>query len=260
MAFRQNSERTEGENVETKLQGKTVFVTDALGHFGTPIALAFAREGANLFLSTMSDAAPLEHAARAVASLGVKVVTGLCDFSNESEGEATVQKCVAALGGIDVVVNNRLLPEPARAFGDVPFTVWQRKIAVELTGSFFLFKAVLPHMIAQQWGRILNFTGLAACQGADALAGSTEQGMVGMTRGIAREYGKYNITANCIGAGGIESEEAEGGMAFPHSTRDPINRWGRPEEIAFLAVSLASEEAGYVTGQCVLANGGKYFL
>ena len=81
-----------------------------------------------------------------------------------------------------------------------------------------------------------------------------------MTRGMARERGKYNITANCIGAGGIESEEADGGLAFPPGPRDPINRWGKPEEIAFLAVSLASEEAGYVTGQCVLANGGKRFL
>jgi 3-oxoacyl-[acyl-carrier protein] reductase len=115
-------------------------------------------------------------------------------------------------------------------------------------------------MMEQQWGRIINFTGLAALQGTDALAGSTELGMVGMTRGMAREYGKYNITANCIGAGGIENEEAEGGLAFPPGRRDPINRWGKPEEIAFLAVSLASEAAGYVTGQCVLANGGKYFL
>ena len=91
-------------------------------------------------------------------------------------------------------------------------------------------------MIAQQWGRIINFTGLAAFQGTDALAASTERGMVGLTRGIAREYGKYNITANCIGAGGV------------------------PEDIAFLTVSLASENAGNVTGQCLLANGGKYFL
>jgi len=119
---------------------------------------------------------------------------------------------------------------------------------------------VLPRMMAQQWGRIINFTGLAALQGTDALAGSTELGMVGMTRGMAREYGKYNITANCIGAGGIESEEAEGGLSFPPGTRDPLTRWGKPEEIAFLAVALASEAAGYVTGQCMLANGGKYFL
>jgi 3-oxoacyl-[acyl-carrier protein] reductase len=246
--------------VETKLKGKTVFVTDALRNFGTPMALAFAREGANLFLVTLSDQAQLDHTARTVASLGVQVATGLCDLSNASQVEAVVHKCVAELGHVDVVVNNGLFPVPAHAFGTVPFEVWKRKIEVELTGSFFLFKAVLPHMMTQQWGRILNFTGLAASQGSDALAGSTELGMVGMTRGLAREYGKYNITANCIGVGGIETEEAEGRLTFPPGSRDPLNRWGKPEEIAFLAVSLASAEAGYVTGQCVMANGGKYFL
>jgi len=246
--------------VESKLKGKTVFVTDALRNFGTPMALAFAREGANLFLATLSDQAQLDHTARAVTSLGVKAVTGLCDLSNAAQVEAAVQKCMTELGHVDVVINNVLFPVPAHAFGTVPFEVWKRKIEVELTGSFFLFKAVLPHMMAQQWGRIINFTGLEALQGTDALAGSTELGMVGMTRGLAREYGKYNITANCIGAGGIETEEAEGRLAFPPGTRDPLNRWGKPEEIAFLAVSLASADAGYVTGQCVLANGGKYFL
>jgi NAD(P)-dependent dehydrogenase (short-subunit alcohol dehydrogenase family) len=252
--------RTEGERVETNLKGKTVFVTEALRHFGTPMALAFAREGAHLFLATLSDHEQLAHTAHTVASLGVKVVTELCDLSSEAQVEAAVHKCMTELGRVDVVVNNVLFPVPAQTFGAVPFAVWKRKIEVELTGSFFLFKAVLPQMIAQQWGRIINFTGLAAFQGSDALAGSTELGMVGMTRGIAREYGKHNITANCIGAGGIESEEVEGGLSFPPGPRDPINRWGKPEEIAFLAVSLASEEAGYMTGQCVLANGGKYFL
>jgi 3-oxoacyl-[acyl-carrier protein] reductase len=246
--------------VDTNLKGKTVWITEALHHFGTPMALAFAREGANLFLATLSDREPLEHTARAVASLGVKVATEPCDLSRETAVGAAVQKCVAELGRIDVVVNNVLLPVPAQPFAAVPFAMWKRKIEVELTGSFYLFKAALPPMVEQQWGRIINFTGLAALQGTDPLAGSTEQGMVGLTRGIAREYGKYNITANCIGAGGVDSEEADGGLAYAPGPRDPITRWGKPEEIAFLAVALASEEAGYVTGQCVLANGGKHFL
>src|SRR4029453_8144409 len=89
---------SEGEIVETKLKGKTVFVTDALRNFGTPMALAFAREGANLFLATLSDHAQPETTARAVASLGAKVVTGLCDISNASQVEAAVHKCVAELG------------------------------------------------------------------------------------------------------------------------------------------------------------------
>jgi NAD(P)-dependent dehydrogenase (short-subunit alcohol dehydrogenase family) len=178
-------------------------------------------------------------------------------FERSRHGIAQLVRLLPITAGLRETLGGLL---PAHAFGAVPFAVWKRKIAVELTGSFFLFKAVLPRMMAQQWGRIINFTGLAALQGTDALAGSTELGMVGMTRGMAREYGQHNITANCIGAGGIESEEAEGGLSFPPGPRDPLNRWGTPEEMAFLAVSLASEEAGYVTAQCVLANGGKYFL
>ena len=83
--------------METKLKGKTVFVTDALRNFGTPMALAFAKEGANLFLATLSDQAQLEHTARTVAALGVKVVTGLCDLSNAAQVEAAVHKCMAEL-------------------------------------------------------------------------------------------------------------------------------------------------------------------
>jgi NAD(P)-dependent dehydrogenase (short-subunit alcohol dehydrogenase family) len=78
-------------------------------------------------------------------------------------------------------------------------------------------------MMAQQWGHIINFTGLAACQGTGALAGSTKLGMVEMTRGMAQEYGKSNNKANCIGAWGIESEEADGGFSCPPGPRDPIN-------------------------------------
>jgi 3-oxoacyl-[acyl-carrier protein] reductase len=245
--------------VDTNLTGKTVWVTEAVRRFGTPIALAFAKERANLFLTTMNEDARLADTARAAAALGVKVATGGCDLSHEEHIAAAVQQCTSQLGGIDVVVNNVLFPTPAQDFGSVPFALWKRKVEVELTGSFFLFKAVLPQMMARSWGRIINFTGLSAFDGSDALAGSTELGMVGLTRGIAREYGRYNITANCIGAGGIETEEAEGGLSFPPGDREPLRRWGTPEEIAFLAVSLASEGAGYVTGQCVLANGGKYF-
>ena len=96
--------------------------------------------------------------------------------------------------------------------------------------------------------------------GADVMSSATEMGLVGLTRGIAREYGKYNITANCIGPGGIENEEAEGLHPVSPSQRDAIPRRGTPEEVAFLAVTLCSEGASYITGQTLLANGGKHFL
>lgn len=113
-------------------------------------------------------------------------------------------------------------------------------------------------MIEDRWGRIINYIGLAAFQGTDAPNSAIDLGLVGMTRGIAREYGRYNITANCIGPAGMETGE-EGGP-FSDASDSPFHRWGKPEEAAFLAVSLASEGSSYLTGQCLLANGGRFFL
>ena len=115
-------------------------------------------------------------------------------------------------------------------------------------------------MDPRQWGRVINFAGLAAFKGSDPLASTMELGIVGLTRGIAREYGKYNITANCLGPGGVADEEGTGEHLDPPGDRDALPRWGKPTEVAFLAVCLASEDAGYITGQCLLANGGKYLL
>ena len=131
---------------------------------------------------------------------------------------------------------------------------------METTGSSQLFKQVIPQMIQQQWGRVINFTGVDAFNGADVMSSATEMGLVGLTRGIAREYGKHNITANCIGPGGIENQESEGLHPVEPSQRNSIPRRGTPEEIAFLAVTLCSEGASYITGQCLLADGGKHFL
>jgi 3-oxoacyl-[acyl-carrier protein] reductase len=246
--------------VESHLQGKTVLVTEATRNFGHITAQALAREGASLFLSTLDHEEQLEPIRRDVSNLGVKVVTEPCDISDEMQAQAMVERCIAEFGRLDVVVNNVLYPVPIQSLEALPFEQWKRKIEVETTGPFYLFKQVLPKMIEQEWGRIINYTGLDAFTGTDILAGSTELGIVGLTRGIAREYGKHHITANCVGAGGIETEDAEGRHAFPPGAHTPIPRWGRPEEIAFLTVSLCSEAAGYVTGQCLLANGGKYFL
>jgi len=247
--------------MESNLQGKTVLLVEATRNFGNVTAHAMAREGANLFLATLDNNEKLVHTAREVSGVGVKVASGQYDISDAAQAQALVERCVSEFGRLDVVVNNVLCALPvAPALDDISFDTWKRKSEVEITGSFLLFKQVFPRMSEQQWGRTINYTGLDAFKGSDILAASTEFGIVGLTRGIAREYGKYNITANCIGPGGIETEAAEGGHAFPPAERDPIPRWGWPEEITFLAVSLCSEDAGYLTGQCLLANGGKYFL
>lgn len=205
--------------MESHLQGKTVLVTEATRNFGHITAQALAKEGANLFLSTLDDEDQLEPIRRDVAALGSKVVTGQYDISDETQAQTLVEQCLAEFRRLDVVVNNVLYPVPVQSLEDLPFEQWQRKIEVETTGSFYLFKQILPVMIEREWGRIINYTGLDAFKGGELVSGSTELGIVGLTRGIAREYGKHNITANCIGVSGIATEEVEGRHGFPPGAR-----------------------------------------
>lgn len=246
--------------MQTNLEGKTVLVADATRNFGGPMTLAFAREGANLVLASRDNDERLERAANEAVSLGVRAVTHACNIGDESQASALAQKALDAFGRIDVLVNNVLLPMETLPLAQISFELWKQKIDAEIIGSVVVCKAVLPSMIERRWGRVINFAGLAAFRGTDALASTTEMGIIGLTRGIAREYGKYNITANCIGPGGIATEEDSRQQACPPGDHDALDRWGRPEEISFLAVSLASEDAGYLTGQCLPANGGKYYL
>ena len=246
--------------MESILTGKTVLITEATRNFGKCLALAFASEGSNLMLVSRDNPNLLEQTSREAQALGVQVATSNSDLSSESQVEDMVSHCVSQLGSVQVVGNNILYPLPQQSIAEIPFELWKRKIDVETTGSFLLFGKVLPQMIEQKWGRVVNFTGLDAFTGGDVMSSTTEMSLVGLARGIAREYGNYNITANCIGPGGIEHGEAEGLHSVPPGQQDAIPRWGIPEEVACLVVTLCSEGASYVTGQCLLANGGKHFL
>ena len=253
--------------METHLMGKTVLVTDPTRNFGPATALAFAREGANLLLNSPDGGDRLEQTVREATRLGVKAVTHQCDVADQTQVSQLVAKGLSEFGRLDVVINNALFALPSQSLADTTFEVWSRKIQVEITGSLLICQAVLPAMVERQWGRIINYIGLAGFQGTDAASATTELGLVGLTRGIAREYGKHNITANCIGPGGVKNEDGFGdssgvgpGEPPAPAAGDPIPRLGNPQEAAFLAVSLASQDAGYITGQCLLVNGGKYFL
>ncbi len=246
--------------MKTNLEGKSVLITESTQNFGQATAIAFAKEGCNLLLASRESNRRLDDIAQEASSLGVGVATQVCDISDEAQAKDLAQKAVSEFGSLDVLVNNVLFPLPQYSFEEIPYEVWQRKIEVEVTGSFLLCKEVLPVMIQQNWGRVILFTGMAAYDGSDPFRGTTELGLTGLARGIAREYGEHNITANCVGPGGIIDEKDGDGRRPIREESSPLPRWGKPEEAAFLAVCLASEDAGHITGQCLLANGGKYFL
>jgi 3-oxoacyl-[acyl-carrier protein] reductase len=246
--------------METDLKSKNVLVTDVGNPLGRSIALAFAREEANLILGAGDDSNALLAVQRETAALGIKVVARVYDAGSEDGVTRFVQSGLDEFNHIDVLVNNMAWTAAKRSFAVMTFDLWQRKIHLGLTQSLFMNRAVLPQMIERRWGRLIQCFGLEGFVGGDPATSAVHAGLVGLSRGMATQYGKYRITANCIGYGGIDGMDNFPG-AYPVSRlNDPLSRCGTGEEVSSAAIYLASEAAGYITGQCYLVNGGKYFF
>jgi len=245
--------------METGLKGRTVLITGASRNLGSAAALAFAGEGANLAICTSAKMKELNEVADQARKLGVKVVAEKADVTDGAAVAAFVKKTRDQLGRVDVAVNIAGFRAETK-FLEASFEEWSRAIDVNLTGPFHVCRAVLPLMIERRWGRIINLSGVSPYMGGGATKAMVKLGIVGFTRGIAREFASHEITANCIGPGTIgrsEKDEHEGEKVVRPS--QPIRRMGRPEEVTSLMLHLASENAAYITGQSYLVNGGQYF-
>ncbi|MPZ47273.1 MAG: SDR family NAD(P)-dependent oxidoreductase, partial [Betaproteobacteria bacterium] len=191
--------------METGLKGKNVLITGASRNMGRLAALQFAREGANLALCTSSKMQELNAVAEEIRALGVKAVAVQCDVADPRAVAAFVAEARKTLGSIDVAINNAV-HRAEGAFLAESDEVWDRNIAVNLTGPRNICRAVLPGMIEGRWGRIINFSGIAPFLGTGPAKAAVKLGIVGFTRGIAREFAAHNITANCIGPGTFDVE------------------------------------------------------
>lgn len=244
--------------MDTGLKGRTVLVTGASRNMGRLAALAFAREGANLAVCTSRRMDELNEVAGEARALGVRVAAVQCDITDDKAVAAFVGRAKAEFGRIDVAVNlaGYRCEEPFLEESD---EAWHRNIAVNLTGPYYVCRHVLPLMVERRWGRIINTSGIAPYLGAGAAKAMVKLGIVGFTRGIAREFGQYNITANCFGPGQIARPSEATVKDKPLRASVAMRRKGTPEEAISLVVYLASEGAGFITGQCYLMNGGSYF-
>jgi len=241
------------------LKGKTVLITGASRNLGSAAALAFAGEGANLAICTSAKMKELNQVADDARKLGVKVVVEKCDVTDGAAVAAFVKKTRDQLGGVDVAVNIAGFRAES-PFLEATWEEWTHAIDVNLSGPFHVCRNVLPLMIERKWGRIINISGVSPYTGGGATKAMVKLGIVGFTRGLAREFAPHNITANCVGPGTIgraEKDERESEKSV--KTTQPIQRKGRPEEVTSIMLHLASAQAGYTTGQCYLVNGGMYF-
>ena len=245
--------------METGLKGKTVLITGASRNMGRLAAIAFARERANLAICTSAKMTQLNEVAAECRALGARVVAEQCDVADAASVNAFVDKVSAELGSVHVVLNNAVYRVDTAPFLEVDDEAWEKSFRVNLGGPRNICRAVLPLMIRQRWGRIINFSGIDPFLGGSVTKGMAKLGIVGFTRGLAREFAEHEITANCIGPGTIDVERNADLKPKVLRPTQPIRRMGTSQEVVSLMLYLASEDAGFITGQCYLVNGGMYF-
>ena len=246
-----------------RLQGKTAVVTGAGTGIGQAIALAFAKEGASVVVDYVGDASVAEETLSKLNAMGGKSLGVAADVSNPEQVNGLIQQTLAAFGKLDIFVNNAGI-EKKFAFVDYPLEEWQKIVAVNLTGAFLCSQAAARQMIAQgSGGRIINISSIHEDLAfpLNAPYSATKGGIRMLMRTIAVELAPHQITVNNIGPGAIftpidKDVEIDAKLNDQILAEVPLGRWGKPEEVAQLAVYLASDDAAYITGSTHFIDGG----
>jgi NAD(P)-dependent dehydrogenase (short-subunit alcohol dehydrogenase family) len=257
-----------------KLAGRTAFVTGGGRGIGRAVALAFASEGARLFVVART-AAEVERVAGEVRAVsgGDAAAHAVCDVADPRSVSRAFDEARAFFGngGPDILVNNAGIAESTK-FADTSDEFWQRHIAVNLSGTFYCMRAALPAMVARGWGRIVNVASIAGKTGAPYIAAysASKHGVLGLTRSAALEVATKGVTINAVCPGYVDTDmttraleniEAKTGRKREESLEaikrmSPQNRLVTPEEVAALALLLASDEGRGITGQAINVDGG----
>jgi glucose 1-dehydrogenase len=246
-----------------RFEGKTAVVTGAATGIGQAIAIAFAQEGASVVVDYVGAQSTAQDTLDKINAAGGTAIAVAADVSSPEQVQSLLQQTLAAFGRLDIFVNNAGI-EKKYAFVDYPFDEWQKIIAVNLTGTFLCSQAAARQLIAQgDGGRILNISSihedLPLLTNAPYCA--SKGGIRMLMRTIAVELAPHNITVNNIGPGAIYTP-IDKDVQDDHQLNDqlmaeiPLRRWGQPEEVAKLALFLASDDASYITGSTHFIDGG----
>jgi dihydroanticapsin dehydrogenase len=248
-----------------RLEGKACLVTGTASGIGAAIAERFAREGGRL-ICVDRDAERLSVHVDRITSDGGEAQAVIADVSDRRQIEAAVGRCVQAYGTVDVLVNNAGVNLPG-VFHQADDATIDRTLDVNLKGPIYACQAAIPHMLEQGGGSIVNISSVNGVVAEPLLTvyAASKGGVVMLSRGIALDYAKQGIRCNVICPGWVDTPinyahaELLGGIESVYASIDsfqPIGRPGTPEEIANVALFLASDEASFMTGSVVLADGG----
>jgi 2-hydroxycyclohexanecarboxyl-CoA dehydrogenase len=242
------------------LKGKVAVVTGAGSGIGRAIAIRLAKDEAAIAIWDLNTAGATE-TAKLITDAGGKALPLTVNAADTASIKDAAEKTRAAFGPISILVNN------AGITGFVPFPqleeeLFDRMIAINLKGPFLCMKEIVPEMLAAGWGRIINITSSSIQTGAPGMVHyvGAKSGLLGMSKALAVEYADKGITENTVPPGFIDTPmlRASPVDVDAYAAQQLMKRAGKPEDIAGAVAYLASDEAGYVTGQTISVNGGRY--
>lgn len=243
------------------VEGKVVLVTGSGRNLGRATVIEMARRGADVVVNARSNMPEAEAVAAEAEAFGVRALALLADVGNEEQVNRMVGAVLAEFGRIDVLINNAAI-RPAGSFLDMTTRAWREVLAVNLDGAYFCSKAVVPSMISNGGGRIINVSGLNSWTGGHtAHVCASKMGALGLTRALANELGVHNILVNIVVPGawdlsGTPMSDLDGAIS-PRAEDIPQRRVGLPQELANVFAFLASDDASFITGQTLHVNGGE---